>query len=308
MKTGIFLSYKGLGANLLHLSYCHEIAKKFGPITLITLNPKLKDILIDDPNFKEIIYLDNYHKKFLDVFKLSIFFKNLHLNNLFIFYPSLRYFLSAKIAGIEKVYNYPLFSKKNLHLVKVAKKFTEKYLNIKDCPTETQILVDSKKIEKLKKNDLKKILLGIGSSGPTTKWGYKNFIKLIKKLNTSHKFYFYLLCGPSEEDDAQKIIQEIGKSYCESLSNKDISELKNYISLCDLYIGNDSFGHHISSQMGKPSFIILLDTPRAYSDYSVNQNRILPPNVGIDEVTHDSKFDPDSISVDMVFNAIKKFI
>ena len=30
MKTGIFLSYKGLGANLLHLSYCHEIAKKFG--------------------------------------------------------------------------------------------------------------------------------------------------------------------------------------------------------------------------------------------------------------------------------------
>ena len=43
MKTGIFLSYKGLGANLLHLSYCHEIAKKFGPITLITLNPKLKD-------------------------------------------------------------------------------------------------------------------------------------------------------------------------------------------------------------------------------------------------------------------------
>ena len=28
MKTGIFLSYKGLGANLLHLSYCHEVAKK----------------------------------------------------------------------------------------------------------------------------------------------------------------------------------------------------------------------------------------------------------------------------------------
>ena len=46
MKTGIFLSYKGLGANLLHLSYCHEIAKKFGPITLITLNPKLKEVLV----------------------------------------------------------------------------------------------------------------------------------------------------------------------------------------------------------------------------------------------------------------------
>ena len=65
MKTGIFLSYKGLGANLLHLTYCHEIAKKFGPITLITLNPKLKEVLNDDPNFKEIIYLENFYKNLL---------------------------------------------------------------------------------------------------------------------------------------------------------------------------------------------------------------------------------------------------
>ena len=30
MKTCVYLSYKGLGANLLHLAYCHEIAKKYG--------------------------------------------------------------------------------------------------------------------------------------------------------------------------------------------------------------------------------------------------------------------------------------
>ncbi len=307
MKTGIFLSYKGLGANLLHLSYCHEIAKKFGPITLITLNPKLSEVLIDDPNIKEIIYLDDYHKKLLDVFKLSSFLKKLNLYNLFIFYPSLRYFFSAKIAGIKKIYNYPLFSKKNLHLVKAAKKFTENCLNINNCPTETQILIDKLKVEKLRKKS-KNILLGIGSSGPTTKWGYKNYIKLIKKLNEINDFYFYLLCGPDENDDAQNIIKEVEKNCCESLSNKSISEVKDYISLCDLYIGNDSFGHHISSQMGKPSFIILLDTPRAYSDYSVNQNRILPPNVNIDEITHDSKLDPNLISTDMIINKIKKFI
>ena len=112
MKTGILLSYKGLGANLLHLSYCHQIAKKFGPITLITLNPKLKEVLDDDPNIKEIIYLNDYYKKLLDIIKLSSFLKQLNLDNLFIFYPSLRYFFSAKIAGIKKIYNYPLFRKK----------------------------------------------------------------------------------------------------------------------------------------------------------------------------------------------------
>ena len=38
MRIGVFLNYIGLGTNLLHLSYCHEIAKKFGPITIITLS------------------------------------------------------------------------------------------------------------------------------------------------------------------------------------------------------------------------------------------------------------------------------
>ena len=45
MKTCVYLSYKGLGANLLHLAYCHEIAKKFGPITIITLCGNLEAAL-----------------------------------------------------------------------------------------------------------------------------------------------------------------------------------------------------------------------------------------------------------------------
>ena len=308
MKTGIFLSYKGLGANLLHLSYCHQIAKKFGPVSLITLNPKLNEVLTDDPNFQEIIYLKEFHKKFTDIFKLSTFFKNLNLNNLFIFYPSLRYFLASKIAGIENIYHYPLLKKKNLHLVQAAKTFTEKSLKIENCPTESKISIDKKKIEKLKKNNLKKIILGIGSSGPTTKWGYENFSSLIKKMISIKKMHFFLLCGPNESEDAQKIIHEVGKESCESLSDKNISEVKHYIAMSNIYIGNDSFGHHISCQMGKPSFVILLDTPRAYSDYSINQNRIVPPGVDLNKVTHDSQLNPNTISIDMVLNRVKEFI
>ena len=307
MKTGIFLSYKGLGANLMHLSYCHQIAKKFGPVVLLTLNSKLSEILIDDPNFSEIICLNNYHKKLLDIFKLSKIFKKLGLENLFIYYPSLRYVLAGKIAGIKNIHHYPIFKKKNLHLVEAAKTFTEIKLNIKNCPTESKI-IQNKKIEKLNNINNKKIILGIGSSGPTTKWGSKNYTSLIKKLSKINKFYFFLLCGPEEEDEAKKIIENVDSDNCMSLSKKSISEVKDYISHCDLYIGNDSFGHHISCQMGIPCFIILLDTPRAYSDYSVNQNRIIPPNTVLDQITHDSKLDPNSISVEMVLDKIKNFI
>ena len=57
MKTGIYLSYIGLGANLLHLSYCHQIAKKHGPVTIITLCKNLKEALADDPLIER---LQNY--------------------------------------------------------------------------------------------------------------------------------------------------------------------------------------------------------------------------------------------------------
>ena len=308
MKTGIFLSYKGLGANLMHLSYCHQISKKFGKITLITLNPKLNEVLADDPCFREVIHLDKFHRKLSDIFKLSKFLKKLNLDNLFIFYPSLRYFLSSKLAGIKNIYQYPILKKKNLHLVNMAKTFTEESLKIKDCPTETKIFIDKEKIREIEKNDLKKIVLGIGSSGPTTKWGYANYLQLIKEINKIKKVYFYLLCGPEENDEAKKIIQSIKEKNCETLGLKSIAEVKNYIALSNLYIGNDSFGHHISCQMGIQSLIILLDTPKAYSDYSINQHRIIPPGIKIDTISHDTRLDPTSVSVQIVLNEAKKFI
>ena len=54
MKVGVFLNYIGLGANIMHLSYCHHIAKVYGPITLISLANNLDQALEDDPLISEI--------------------------------------------------------------------------------------------------------------------------------------------------------------------------------------------------------------------------------------------------------------
>jgi ADP-heptose:LPS heptosyltransferase len=310
MKTGVLLSYKGLGSNLLHLSYCHEIAKKNGPITIITLCKNLKQALSDDPLIKEIIFLDKYHKKLLDVFKLGKFLKNLNLDNIFIFYPSFRYIFSSKVAGIKNIKSYSIFKKKNLHLVKAAKKFTEQILNIQNCATETSLYISPIKKEKIKNkiNKMKKnIILGVGSSGPTTRWGAENFISLIKELSKKNDYFFYLLCGPNEKEIADKIFDQIGDKFCSSLDNKSISEIIPLISVCDMYIGNDSFGHHVACQSLIPSFIIILDTPKAYTDYSKNQYRILPNNIDENYISHESNISPNEITVDMVLNRVKKF-
>ena len=311
MKTAILLSYKGLGTNLLHLSYCHEIAKKIGPVTIITLCKNLEQAVSKDPLIKEVVYLDKYHKKLVDIFNLSNFLKKFNFDNIYIFYPSIRYLVSSKIAGIKNIFCYPVFKKKNLHLVNAAKKFTEKNLNIQNCPTETSLyiepLIKNRLVKKINKNK-KNIILGVGSSGPTTRWGAENFILLINKLNEKNNYFFHLLCGPDEKEIAQEILQKVGKENCNSLSNKNISEIVPLISLCDLYIGNDSFGQHVAAQCQLPSFIIILDTPKAYSDYSKNQYRILPKNINENEITHDSAHPASSISVEMVLNEINDFI
>ena len=71
-----------------------------------------------------------------------------------------------------------------------------------------------------------------------------------------------------------------------------------------MYVGNDSFGQHVASQCNIPSLILLLDTPKAYSDYSKNQYQIIPEGEDIKEIEHNSALNPNSITVDQVYNKI----
>ena len=116
------------------------------------------------------------------------------------------------------------------------------------------------------------------------------------------------MCGPNENEISTTIINAIEKKNCVSLSQKKIGELIPIISQCDLYVGNDSFGHHITSQCGVPSIILMLDTPRAYTDYSVNQHRVMPTEINVDTITHDSRISPDMIKVDQVYKKILSLI
>ncbi len=311
MKVAVYLNYVGLGSNLLHLAYCHQIADKYGPVTVISLCKVLQQALVGDPKIKEVITIDQKYKTFFSIFKISKILKNKNFDKIFIYYPSYRTQFAAKFASIKEVYYYPAADKKELHLVKHAKFYTEKWLKINNCKTETSIYVDPVKLNSATKSlkiDRKNIVLGVGSSGPTTKWGVKNYIELAKKLNLSSKNYFHILCGPTETDLASEIIDSLGIENCNSLSSLSISNLIPIITQCDIYIGNDSFGHHVMSQAGKPCFVVLLDTPRAYTDYSLNQFKILPKNIDANMIDHDSKISPLNISVDHVLDKIKEIV
>ncbi len=121
MNVGIYLNYIGLGSNLLHLSYCHEIAKKYGPITIITLCKNLDQAVEDDPNIEKVVYIEK-NNIITDILNISKKLKKLSLNKIFIFYPSPRLFFAAKLAGIKEIFIYPLFKKKKFAFSKYSKK------------------------------------------------------------------------------------------------------------------------------------------------------------------------------------------
>jgi len=302
MKTGVFLNYIGLGANLLHLAYCHKIARVYGPITLISLAKNLNQALEDDQLIEQIIVFDK-NKKIIDIPKISSNLKKLNLDCIFIFYPSARLYFAAKLAGIKKVYCYPLFKKKKLHLVKAAKKFTCDSLNLLDCETETKIQISEKKINKTKKFFNKNsfnVVIGAGSSGPDTRWGEKNFIKLINKLNDEGDFYFYIQAGPDQKKISEQIINNVDKKNCMDLSDLSVRNVMPYFALCDIYVGNDSFMHHVTSQSQKPAIVLLINSPKAYTDYSKYYHRVVPDNASIESINHNLLYSPDSISVEKV--------
>ena len=306
MNVGIFLNYVGLGSNQLHLSYCHEIAKKYGPVTIITICKNLHQALEDDPNIKEVVLIKK-NKKITDIPNISKNLRKLLLNKIFIFYPSPRLFFAAKLAGIKEILNYPLFKKKKLHLINAAKEFTCKSLNINFCPTETKFYVSNEKINNAKKyfnENHYNIVIGAGSSGPDTRWGEKNFATLINRLNENGNYFFYIQCGPEQNEISQNIISNIKKKNCMDLSKMNIREIIPILYLCDMYVGNDSFSHHVTSQCNKPSIVMLLNSPKAYSDYSINHHRIIPDNAKIEDLNHSSRYSSDSINVEKVFNKI----
>lgn len=302
MKVGIFLNYIGLGANIMHLSYCHHIAKVYGPITLISLANNLDQALEDDPLISEIKILKK-NKNIIDIPNISSNLKQLKLDKIYIFYPSARIYLAAKLANIKEVFCYPLFKKKDLHLVEAAKKFTCKHLNLKDCSTETNFRINEEKINNVEKYfDKSKcnIVIGAGSSGPDTRWGEDNFSELLNELNKTGEFFFYIQAGPDQVNVSQKIISKIKKKNCIDISTLSVREIIPYLVSCDMYVGNDSFPHHIITQSQKPALVLLINTPKAYTDYSKNYHRIIPPGTNINNLDHASLHSPNSISVDVV--------
>ena len=312
MKVLILINKVGLGDCIIHINYIHEISKKYGkPVSILAKeNTRAKDLFLDDPHIDEVITLERLndssgsHDGLSGFFKLARDIKEKKFDKVFIFNSSLRYFLICKFAGIKKIAQYPLFKKRGQHVVNTAKIFTENELN-KIVSTQPELLISEDKILKARKNisqSHKNIVLGISASGPTKRWGIKNFIKLIEKINEKHPSKFYLAAGKNDQQLIDEILNSHLGSNCISLNNLQINEMLPIIANCNLYCGNDTGFMHISAALNLKTVALFMDSPvLAYGKYSENINVIIPEGETEESLSHDS-LGSNKISFDKVYN------
>ena len=320
MKILVVQNRMGIGDMVIFLPYIEAIAKKFeAPVSvLVKENSKAIQFLGDNKKIDKIIILDRDNKNrsgrhdgIFGFFNLLKDLKKHNFDKIFIFNSSFRFNLIAKIADIKNIYQYPLFEKKNQHIINAAKNFLKKEINL-DVESNSQISIDEKLINETKikykiDDHHLNILLGIGGSGPTKRIPSRTFINFIELISKKYECKFFLATGKNEEE--QKILHEILKTNfkekCIPLDSLSLKEIMPIIKNCKISICNDSSFSHLSAALGIKTIVLMSDTPLLYGSYSPKMYPIIPD--GENSVTHDT-LGRDKINPNKIFEKLNDIL
>ena len=297
MKILAIQNRMGIGDMVIFLPYIEAVAKKYNSqVTLLVKeNSKAEHLIKDNKYINEIIILkrDQTKKGFHDglngFFRLVSDIKKYQFDKVLIFNSSLRYKLVCKFAGINDIYQYPLFKKKNQHIIEAANKLLKNNFNL-EIKSDPVIDVKDENVQKIKlkfnfSDEVKNILLGIGGSGPTKRIPPKVFIEFMNLCLKNFKCRFFLATGnKNEEIEIMNEILSYHKNLCTPLNELSISETLPVIKNCNIAICNDSSFSHLSAGLGKQTIVLMSDTPLIYGSYSSKMHPLIPD--GVENVTH----------------------
>ena len=297
MKILAIQNRMGIGDMVIFLPYIEAVAKKYNSqVTLLVKeNSKAEHLIKDNKYINEIIILkrDQTKKSFHDglngFFRLASDIKEHQFDKVLIFNSSLRYYLVCKLARISDIYQYPLFKKKNQHIIGAANNLLKNNFNL-EIKNDPVINIKDENVKKIKvkfnfSDDVKNILLGIGGSGPSKRIPAKKYIEFMNLCLKNYKCRFFLATGnQSEEIEIMNEILNYHKNICTPLNELNISETLPIIKNCNISVCNDSSFSHLSASLGKPTIVLMSDTPLIYGSYSSKMYPIMPD--GVENVTH----------------------
>ncbi len=312
MKILAIQNRMGIGDMIIYLPFIESISKKYNTKVdiLVKENSKASEILKENNYVGEIINLDRSNKSkkgthdgIFGSINLANQLKNYKFEKVFIFNSSLRYKLICKLASIKEIYQYPLFEKKNQHIILAAQNFLKVSIG-ETVKSEPIIDIDKKNISetankfKITKNETN-IILGIGGSGNTKRIPSKIFLRFMEMCENNYNCRFFLATGTKDQEQIilKDILNSKHNSKCLALDKMNLLQILPIIANCDVAVCNDSSFSHLSAAIGIPTIVLMADTPLLYGSYSSKMFPIIPD--GETTVKHDTlgknKIDPQKI-------------
>jgi len=318
MKILAIQNRMGIGDMIIFLPFIEAIAKKYKtPVSiLVKENSKAEEYLLKNKNIENIIHLERNgkngnHDGILGTLKLVKSLKKYKFERVYIFNSSLRYYIMAKMTGVKKIYQYPLFEKKEQHIINTAKNFIRLQLD-EEVQSNPIINLEDKKIQDAKKtykieDEQINILLGIGGSGPTKRIPAETFIRFMERVSQQNDCKFFLATGSKKEEQIilNQILNSKFNDRCIPLDKLKINETLPIIKNCKIAICNDSSFSHLSAALKIPTIVLMSDTPLLYGSYSPRMYPIIPD--GEDNVKHNT-LGKEKINPDKIFSLYNKLL
>ena len=322
-KICVVFTHHKIGDLVWQIPYIKAISDHFEEKVHLVVREKTqaKEIL-KDCSFISEVYYNNFRKKiyyFLEIFKLWKYFKKQRFSDIFFLDKVNRGAIAAKFANIPNrigpglnnqkkwITNEPL----NQTLIKknqseLSKELLEKN-NIEIKNLVPNIFIKDESIANIKPDisiyNGKKIALGVDSFELFKMWYEEYFVELAEKLHQRKICeYFYLICGPSNNHVAEKIINLSQKKIFINCSNLNLMGIVKVIKDSEFFIGNNSGPLNLSSALNVKTYGLIATAPVS----ELKNSRIIPilPDNYKDNTWIRSREGMSNLSVNKVYEFI----
>lgn len=239
------------------------------PLTLMTKRRSYADQIYRKSDYvHDILWLDRpgIHGGIIGFIRLLILLRKKKFSCVWILHHSWRYRWVCKIAGIGSVIAFQFDKRwRDLHPTQRAEKLLKdnEIPLVKEPKFSVSQPAQKRIIKQLSQYKMPWVSLGIGGGDPSKKWSTAHFEDLAVWLSTVEKMSVFLLGGPVEKEEAERMeaqIQEKGGS-AKALTHFSLEESIAFLDQVTFFIGNDTGMMNCSQALNKPTIALFIATP-----------------------------------------------
>lgn len=274
--TLIIQPWPGIGDMIWHLPHIRAVARREGPVTLLTKSRSLAaEWLASDPLIHEVLYADRRGLS-LSLFPLL----SRHFAKAWILHRSLSYALLPYFARIPERIGFGYGTQKlfltNKTILPEHMKSTHTFDQINELLKREGLAVRTEdQRPPIDMNALKNVrerlspfprpwvIFGIGASEPSKRWPFESFAELAQLMLDQSGGTFFVCGSGHEEKDAKAVLEALPDAVenVHPLTDLSIREAFALLSDADLYIGNDTSLLNIAASYDTPAVGLFGATP-----------------------------------------------